>query len=398
MYLRNNVHCYSGETDYSSIAVFYYTKIEKLLFEYLLKKKGKIVIFVSSKKKGQKLYEEFKKRRISVALVTAENKENEASETVHHLVKHCKFRERVLITTSVLDVGVNIKDGEVAHVVTMIHDRNTFIQMIGRIRQGEDNPGFNLYIAAGSLSEVNNMVRNLNKIVVACSNAVSFESKGELMDFMLNCYKDQTLTSDEGESIFSDHGGERHINRLARYEYCLQYNVWSEVYTELQKDRDSFIKKQFGWLGKEEEFCVDDYTDEDVKVSRIKKAICKIVRLSESYINWHRKKDNQHFLELCKGVILDVDKSLARSDTSLSINKFNKIFQMWEVDICIEKNDTGRYVLYRVNIGDDVLSCIEDCIEEDENEEEDLDEEKEEETMPASDYPAEDREEETEDE
>ena len=56
---------------------------------------------------------------------------------------------QILITTSVLDNGVNIKDSQVANIVLMTEDEDEFKQMLGRRRFASENETINIFIFVG---------------------------------------------------------------------------------------------------------------------------------------------------------------------------------------------------------------------------------------------------------
>lgn len=109
----------------------------------------KWIIFVSSKSTGNKLLETLKNDNISTIFLTAESKNCDSNfdeyKTYSDIVENEKFDQTVLISTSVLDNGINIKDKAVKNIVIDIFDRVQFLQMIGRVRISDDSK-LNLYI------------------------------------------------------------------------------------------------------------------------------------------------------------------------------------------------------------------------------------------------------------
>ena len=78
----------------------------------------------------ESLLEELKKSNIEADMVTS----NDNSELKKYIIENERFECKVLITTSVLDNGVNIKDDDVTNIIIDSFDKVTFIQEIGRIR------------------------------------------------------------------------------------------------------------------------------------------------------------------------------------------------------------------------------------------------------------------------
>lgn len=80
--------------------------------------------------------------------ISAENKNTElkASQALDDIVKNEQFEQNILITTSVLDNGINIKDSNIHNIAIDIYDRIEFLQMLGRLRIENENHSVNLYV------------------------------------------------------------------------------------------------------------------------------------------------------------------------------------------------------------------------------------------------------------
>jgi len=71
------------------------------------------------------------------------------------LVENECFICQVLITTSVLDCGINIKDPSLKNIVIETFDKTSFLQMLGRIRINDYSTMINLYIYEFSTRTLN---------------------------------------------------------------------------------------------------------------------------------------------------------------------------------------------------------------------------------------------------
>ena len=65
--------------------------------------------------------------------------------TYNQIVNNEKFRCKVLMTTSVLDNGINIKDNKLKHILIDLMDETTIIQCVGRKRIVSDDDAVTLY-------------------------------------------------------------------------------------------------------------------------------------------------------------------------------------------------------------------------------------------------------------
>jgi hypothetical protein len=90
------------------------------------------------------------------------------SKNIAEIISTNTFSKKVLITTCVLDNGVNIKDDSIKHIVIMDMHKTRFIQMLGRIRytciDGEIYANdLNLYIPRLSVKSFSNMLNTTEK-------------------------------------------------------------------------------------------------------------------------------------------------------------------------------------------------------------------------------------------
>ena len=96
------------------------------------------LIFVSSKSEGGKFAELCSAEGITNIFLTRESKDaaddSEEHKVYRKIVEEEKFPVQVLIATSVLDNGVNLKDSAIKNVVIDMLDQTEFIQMLGRVR------------------------------------------------------------------------------------------------------------------------------------------------------------------------------------------------------------------------------------------------------------------------
>ena len=137
--------------------------------EIIKESKNKWLIFVDSKKEGELLLKNLQDLQISSIFLTKDSKNHDSNEYEHNtyknIVKDEHFDQTVLISTSVLDNGINIKDSSVKHIVINMLDRTEFIQMLGRIRIFDDLC-IDLYIKNYSDKEISDFLyRDLYSLI-----------------------------------------------------------------------------------------------------------------------------------------------------------------------------------------------------------------------------------------
>lgn len=121
-------------------------------------KDSKWIIFVKSKKEGKALKEKLNQKQISSEFISSESK-TESNTAYQQIIKESKFDVEVLISTAVIDNGVNIKDKAVKNIAISVFDYTSFIQMLGRVRPTEEQE-INLYLFDFSINKIE---QNINK-------------------------------------------------------------------------------------------------------------------------------------------------------------------------------------------------------------------------------------------
>lgn len=93
---------------------------------------SKWLIFVDKKSLGKKLVKQLKAKAVSVAYVDA--KKRTPKNVWNHLITEERVDASVLIATSVIQNGVNIRDPNAHHIGIFCTDHTSFIQELGRKR------------------------------------------------------------------------------------------------------------------------------------------------------------------------------------------------------------------------------------------------------------------------
>lgn len=176
---------YEQDKNYDDYECFYFSEYENLTSR-ILNSNEKWLVFVDNKEDGKffqkHLNSEYKKANkknskaykkfsafISSSTVKREN--SYAQKEFESLINDQKFESRVLIATSVLDNGINIKDIEVSNIVISQANKSEFIQMIGRLRK-EENQKVNLFIRCLEYNKINALS---NQAIDSIRKAVRYE-------------------------------------------------------------------------------------------------------------------------------------------------------------------------------------------------------------------------------
>lgn len=168
-YFSQNAIIYDLEPNYNYIKTnqLSYEKNNTALIEKIStnhSQKSKWIIFVKSKKEGISLKENLSKKGISVEFISSESK-NLSNTAYQQVIKESKFDVEVLISTAVIDNGINIKDKAVKNIAISVFDYTSFIQMLGRVRPIEEQK-INLYLFDFPINKIEHDInKNYNDLI-----------------------------------------------------------------------------------------------------------------------------------------------------------------------------------------------------------------------------------------
>lgn len=132
---KNRVFNYDTNKDYSYLLPHSYSKQEQIIDRIIEdESKDKWIIFVSSITKGNELLKQLKSLGISAVFTYSGCKNKESKKEYNNIMMNEKFKCKVLITTKLLDNGINIIDDEVRNIVVNSWEEVNLIQSVGRVR------------------------------------------------------------------------------------------------------------------------------------------------------------------------------------------------------------------------------------------------------------------------
>lgn len=177
---RKNVdYNYTDRPDYSHLKPVYFHEYEDLIHEIEATSGQKWLIFVDNEKKGKKFLEELVNEGIEDVgfLSRYEIDHNEESRAVYDdIVTYESYECRILITTSVLDCGINICDPKVKNIVIACDNKTGFLQMLGRKRIEQDEE-LRLFIKVYDFHIIYHRLRYFNTLL---KKLITFSLKNEI--------------------------------------------------------------------------------------------------------------------------------------------------------------------------------------------------------------------------
>lgn len=132
-------HRYCWTEDFSHVNLHFVGGLDEIKQLIIRKPNEKFLLFVDNKERGKEFSRELGSRAIYL------DADSKSSKAMEKLLRNNAFEEQVLITTKVLDCGVNVWDDRLRNVAVMTEDRTSMVQMLGRKRC---KPGerVNLYV------------------------------------------------------------------------------------------------------------------------------------------------------------------------------------------------------------------------------------------------------------
>ncbi|MDE6833210.1 MAG: hypothetical protein K2J39_03025, partial [Ruminococcus sp.] len=148
-------------TDYSYIKPFVYREYTDLMSK-IAESTDKWLIFVNTIAQGEELKATLNSRygENTAVFIHAANKNKEASEFYEELLTQEKVSVKVLIATTVIYNGVNIKDSELRNVVLPVATIPVVKQLIGRKRITDSESDLNVYFPLLSQGDIKKRFRS----------------------------------------------------------------------------------------------------------------------------------------------------------------------------------------------------------------------------------------------
>lgn len=195
----------------------------------------KWLIFVANKDDGTFLNKKLNKISAFVNAV-------KGSRILEQLEQTAKIKNRVLISTSVLDNGVNIKNDNLHNVVIDSTDYVEFMQMLGRKRV-KDNEAINIYVHNKTSFDFESYCKSIEVRITAIN---SFEK--DPYAFIEEQYDLYPL---EIRKMFAY---DRRYNMRFNNKYLLhclgqKHSEYTQLQVDLEDDKNAFAKKVCSWLG-----------------------------------------------------------------------------------------------------------------------------------------------------
>lgn len=257
---------YTTGIDYTYLDVYYFKKIKDIVNTINNdKSESKWVIFVNTVNKGTYLEEKINDSAFICSEGNKKNKSKISEMERDSIINDSFFSCKCLITTKVLDNGINFEDYSLTNIVIMTLDKIDFIQMLGRKRIDINNAQqVKLYIEAKSIKTFTTIKNNIIKPIRE-EVKLFFEDKNE---FRRKYNPNQDELGKYSNVFYTNVNNELNVNGVSYFTFVTQDWFCDDIIDKFKQDKESaFIKEQLSWIGHKYDklnWVIDVVADEEI--------------------------------------------------------------------------------------------------------------------------------------
>ncbi|OLO40302.1 DNA helicase [Alkalihalophilus pseudofirmus] len=191
-----------------------------------IKEKKKSIFFIQSAKKAYELYKKYEEYCIfNCSKNNGDYYKYVNIDKIDNMLKNEKFNDLILITTTCMDAGVNIRDIELQHIVCDVKDTGTLIQCLGRKRLEKKNDKIYLYIKTITNQQLGGIETQLKKKIEMAEYLRKYGVKKYIMKYPRE-YDHYSIVYDE--TVDEDDKGTKKVNDLMYFK-CITDMVEMDV-------------------------------------------------------------------------------------------------------------------------------------------------------------------------
>lgn len=114
----------------------------------IISKNKKAIFFIDNVSDAYYLYQKFSKNALFCCSQARREYKYVDKKKINKMIQEQRFDENILITTTVLDAGVNIKDKSIRNIIVSVRDPHVIKQCVGRRRidYEDENDVINVYV------------------------------------------------------------------------------------------------------------------------------------------------------------------------------------------------------------------------------------------------------------
>ncbi|WP_333594532.1 DEAD/DEAH box helicase, partial [Anaerospora hongkongensis] len=260
------IEFYELEQNYSHINAKYFNDIPELQEEIFFDKTNddKWLIFVTNKEEGISLQKKLVEKKIDAIWLDADSKIN-SKELFFDILEKESFANKVLISTSVLDNGINFNDEQLKNIVIFSYNKTQLLQMLGRKRLNKDS-NVNLYLHNKTAGMLNGYRRILDDKLKAINLY-----KTDKEDFYRTYFNQGIDYFKIIDGLFYFNNEKCYYNRPGYSKLTKDIEFLNNMIQKLKDDPNVYIKEQLSWLGVENTYTEQNWINIGGKLQSKKK-------------------------------------------------------------------------------------------------------------------------------
>lgn len=348
LYYRPRRICpYSLPREYDYLKVKKYSNIKQII-ELIKDKEEKWMIFVPSISEGEKILTQIAEKipNDRIGFCCANDNEipkgytgRRSGDIKEQIANENTFKEQVLISTAVIDNGVNIKDVKLLNLVILADNKESFLQMLGRKRV-QGNEEIRLFISNQDKRFFYKRYNDAKEALQSCL-AIMGMTQGQIASNILcNEKKREEYAQYMTMDFIPGKGTYYRPNYLAISQWQYLHETYKDIYENFDIEEDYFIKMQMRWLG------LDENSFEEYDKLYKRKEIMRIVEdLKNEWEEPLEKDACNKFLNPYYEKLHDIDKDYEKRS---SYKKLNGLLEKYKIPYCIDHrtNENRREVYY----------------------------------------------------
>lgn len=396
---RRNYVSYNCDKDYRYIKPKILRSREAIteVINEVAHKDEKWLVFVDNKEFGKSIAEELvekkeeatKEKTLSaddVVYIDADYElDTNARKTVEHITQRNSAKEKVVITTAVMDCGVSFHDIDLRNIIILADTEESFIQMLGRKRKdvkGEQN--INLYICRlnkeyfrrrlqsvqRKISSYHVYRETINKLYEVRTQNGQMEYWGPFAFYRAGYSPQPYMQNPAMTSLLQNESFRKNMQGIIYFYQGIAANnkfavrrlldlekYYEDMVAELENDDFAYIKKIYEWLGfSEEEIQADIVKNkEELKVDCIKRIEIVLGEYLERELSSQENQEmKSKFTEDVKYLLEnEVSFSNAEKDNilktgrNISEEQFNKLMEVFQIPYRMGKPSRSKFLILK---------------------------------------------------
>jgi hypothetical protein len=300
---------YDLDIDYSFVKkLTFYNRDTTLdiFMEEALKSQEKAIFFIENAGKAYEFYNKYKEHCLfNCSKSNKKYYKYVDKEKIKEMLINEKFNDLILITTTAMDAGVNIKDNQLKHIVCDVEDIGTIIQCIGRKRLSTNDNSLYLYVKSLSNQQLGGIQTQINK-KLEMARFLKNNTVKEFIEKYQRKYDSNQIVYDD--AVEDDDKGTKKINWLM-YFRCLTKASETDIMIQHGKfGYNKTLARKLGFYNNEKGY---DYRliEEEIKSDELEKYLDSLI---------DNKLNKQDQKELITKIDLKVNGRTQRSYSKLN--------------------------------------------------------------------------------